>query len=247
MQPLRHLLLGVLLFQGAGAAAQGTDSARIRKNQIKVNLSALVFTNFSLQYERQVGRKTTVALGANMRPFGTLPYKTLLKKALNEDAVNLDKLKLGVWGITPEFRYYTGKKGAMRGFYIGPFFSYRQYKSDLPIKYDNDTKDGVFSGTLKSYTFGLQFGAQWKLGKHVHLDWWILGPNYGSARGDLIFTSALSPADQQDMIDKIENLKDDLPVKAIDSYQVGPTGASIKVKGPWAGLRGMGFCVGYLF
>lgn len=247
MLTLRTLLPGLALLLALPATAQQTDSAGTRKNQLKINLSALIFTNISLQYERQVGRKTTVALGINMRPFNTLPYKTLLKKAVNEEAVNLDKLKLGAWGITPEFRFYTGRKGAMRGFYIGPFMSYHQYKSDLPIKYDNDTKDGVFSGTLKSYTFGLQLGAQWKLGKNVHLDWWIIGPNYGSARGDLLFTGALSPADQADMINEIETLKDDLPVKAIDSYEVGPAGASIRVKGPWAGLRGMGFCIGYRF
>jgi len=245
---LRSLAAGLLFLAALPVAAQSTDSsASPGKNQLKINLSALVFTNISLQYERQIGRKTTVALGVNTRPFGTLPYKSLLKKAVNEDAVNLDKLKLGITGITPEFRFYTGRKGAMRGFYLGPFFSYHQYKSDLPIKYDNDTKDGVFSGTLKSYTFGLQLGAQWKLGKNVHLDWWIIGPNYGSAQGDLVFAGALSPSDQADMIDEIETLKDDLPVKAIESYQVGPNGASIKVKGPWAGLRGMGFCVGYRF
>lgn len=244
---LRNLLLLVLLLSGNTLFAQRNDSMRSQKNQLKINLAALVFTNFSLQYERQLGRKTTLAIGANMRPFGSMPFQSLAKKALNESAVNLDKLKFGAWGITPELRYYVGKKGAMRGFYLGPYFSYRSYKSDLPIKYANDTKDGIFSGNIKSYTFGLQIGAQWKIGKNLYFDWWIIGPNYGSGRGDLTLTTALTPSEQADLIDEIETIKDDLPFDAIESYQVGPTGSNIKIKGPWAGLRGMGFCIGYRF
>jgi hypothetical protein len=247
MTNIRNLLFAIFILHGTSLMAQGKDSISSRKNLVKINLAALVFTHLSVQYERQIGRKTTFALGANVRPFGSVPFQSLAKKALNEDAVNFDKLKFSALGITPELRYYVGKKGAMRGFYFGPYFSYRNYKSDLPIKYGNDTKDGIFSGNIRSYTFGLQLGAQWKIGKNIYFDWWIIGPNYGSARGDMNLTTALSPAEQVELMNEIQSIKDDLPVDAIESYQVGPNGASIKVKGPWAGLRGMGFCLGYRF
>ena len=47
-------------------------------------------------------------------------------------------------------------------------------------------------GNIKSSTFGLLLGAQWKLGKNLWLDWQILGPHYGSANGTITGISNLS-------------------------------------------------------
>lgn len=218
-----------------------------RNNILKVNVSALFLKNISLQYERKISRKFTVALGAHTLPFGKLPFNGLMKRVIDDPSVPIDDFRIGASGITPELRWYVGKKGAFRGFYLGAFVSFNQYKTDLPIQYDNDTKTGVFNGTLKTFTGGLQLGAQWKLGNRVYLDWWIIGPNYGRGSGRLAFAGALTQADQDDIRQAIDDIRNDFPTDPIESFQVNSQGASIDVKGPWLGLRGMAFNLGFRF
>lgn len=216
-----------------------------KKNIIKVNLPALAFRNFSLQYERQVGKRTSVAVNVHTIPFGKLPFQSTIENFGDDTDVQFDKFQIGSFGIVPEFRYYVGKKGALRGFYIGPFLSYSNYKLDLPIEYNNKT--GIFNGKLNAITGGLQLGSQFRLSNSLTLDWWILGPNYGSADGTLTFTGALTATEQQELSDALEDIKNDAPLKTIKSYTVNANGATVIAKGPWGGLRGLGFNLGFRF
>jgi Protein of unknown function (DUF3575) len=229
--------------------AQRSDSTKApgRNNILKINLSALLVKNISVQYERKISKRSSVALNARLLPFGNVPLKSRLEKIIDDPSVDLNNLKLGNIGITPEYRMYVGKKGALHGFYFGPFISFNNYKTDLPITYDDDTRTGIFSGKLKAYTFGLQLGAQWKLGKSVYLDWWILGPNYGTGSGDLVLATSLTSTEQDELKQELEDLKNDAPLDIIKSYEVNANGANIVVKGPWAGLRGMGINLGFRF
>ena len=219
-----------------------------KKNIVKINLPALAFKNISLQYERKIGKRTSIAANVHSIPFGTLPFQSTFKNISNNSNVQYDKFKLGSFGVVPEFRYYVGRKGALHGFYIGPFVSISNYKMNLPINYNNDTKTGIFDGKLNAITGGLQLGKQFRLGNSLTLDWWILGPNYGSANGTLNFTGPLTTSDQSDLTTKLEDLKNKAPFNAIiKSYSVSSTGASVVVKGPWVGLRGLGFSLGFRF
>ena len=222
------------------------ETAPQKKNVVKINLPALAFKNISLEYERAVGKKTSVAVNVHTIPFGKLPFQSTFKNLTDNSDVKYDQFKLGSFGVVPELRFYVGKKGVLHGFYIGPFFSYNTYKMNLPISYTSGTttKTGIFGGKLNAVTGGLQIGSQFSLGKNVVLDWWIFGPNYGSANGTLTFTAALTPAEQMDIDQAIKDLKDDLPVDVIKSHTVSSTGAIVNAKGPWLGLRGFGFNLG---
>jgi Protein of unknown function (DUF3575) len=220
-----------------------------KKNIVKINLLPLVFKNISLQYERKIGKRITLAANVHCIPFGKLPFQNTFKNISKDSSVQYSQFKLGSFGFVPEFRYYLGKKGALHGFYIGPFLSYTHYKMNLPINYSDNTttKTGVFGGNLNAITAGVQLGAQFKLGKNMILDWWILGPNYGSATGTLNFSAALTDEEQTDLNTQLEKLKNDAPLHTIKSYTVSSTGASVKAKGPWGGIRGLGFSLGFRF
>lgn len=226
-------------------AQKEKETVTEKKNIVKINLPALVIRNISLQYERKVGKRTSVAVNVHTIPFGKLPLQSTFKNLDDNGDVQFDKFQLGSFGIVPEFRYYVGKKGALRGFYFGPFLSYSNYKMDLPIDYNNKT--GVFNGKLNAITGGLQLGAQFRLSKSLTLDWWILGPNYGSANGTLNFISTLTTTEQQELRNALEDLKNDAPLNTIKSYTVNGSGASVVAKGPWGGLRGLGFNLGFRF
>jgi hypothetical protein len=140
--------------------------------------------------------------------------------------------------ITPEVRFYLGK-GNGRGFYIAPFYRYARYKTNtLPFDYEGAGTSGTInlSGTLTSNTGGLMFGSQWLIGRRVVLDWWIFGPQYGSGKGYFEGTSS-QPLTQQEQDDLRQTLNDiDIPLtdKAVN---VTANGASMKLSGPWAGIR----------
>ena len=174
----------------------------------------------------------------------------LVKNLASNSNVQYDKFKLGSFGVVPEFRFYMGKKEGLRGFYIGPFVSISNYKLELPINYTNGTttKTGIFDGTLNSVTGGIQFGTQFSLGKNVVLDWWIFGPNYGTANGTLTLTTTLSNSEVTDLQTQLDKLKQDAPLNTIKSATASNTGAVIIAKGPpWGGLRGGGFSLGIRF
>ncbi len=123
-------------------------------------------------------------------------------------------------------------------------------KQTYPIEYSNGAfdKTGIFNGNISTVTGGLLLGAQWKPGKSVYLDWWIIGPNYGNAKGDLNLVTALSPIEQTNLSSQIDDLVANAPFdKLEDAYSVNGNGAIIKAKGPWAGLRGLGFNLGFMF
>jgi hypothetical protein len=223
------------------------ESTPGKKNVIKINLPALAFKNISVEYERAIGRKTSISLNVHTIPFGQLPFQSTFKSLTDNSDVKYDQFKLGSFGVVPELRFYVGKKGALHGFYIGPFMTYNTYKMNLPISYTSGTttKTGIFDGKLNAVTGGLQFGSQFSLGKNVVLDWWIFGPNYGSANGTLTFTTALTNQEKTDLQTKLDQLKSDAPLNTIKSATATNTGATIVAKGPWGGLRGLGFSLGF--
>ena len=206
------------------------------KNAIKVNLPALVIRNISVQYERQISPKSSVAIAFRTLPYGKLPFANTIADIVDNSYVQFDKMNVGSFGVTPEIRFYLSKKGAMRGFYLAPFANFSTYKSDLPIEFNNRT--GSFNGKVSTITGGLQLGSQFRLSNSLSLDWWIIGPNYGGASGDMNFIGALSSSEQAELRTRLEEIKQDAPLNIIESYTVTGNGASIQVKGPWAGVRG---------
>jgi hypothetical protein len=241
------IIISLLLFNGLTSQQIDLPVEGEKKNIIKLNLSGFVWKNLSVQYERKIGQRYSFAFNAHFIPFGSTLFETLAEKIINDTSVKISQFKFGNVGLAPEFRCYVGKKGALRGFYVGVFVSYNQYTSDFPIAYQSGRKTGVFTGSLNAYTVGVQLGAQFKLSKHFYLDWWIIGPNIGNAKGKFSFNTALSASDQLSVRDEIENLNNILTFKVIDSYTVNANGAEIIANGPWGGTRALGINIGYRF
>ena len=247
---LKIITLALAILTGSNklhAQAADTIKSTEKINILKVNVPALFLKNISLQYERKLGRKNSLAVAVRYRLKSTMPFQSTVEKLIDQPAVRVDLFKMGNFGITPEYRFYFGKKAAPQGFYIGPFISYNHYNADIPINYMNDTKTGVFTGGINTFTAGLQIGAQWKLSEKIYLDWWIVGPNYGISKGDFICNTPLNDVEQISMDFELFRLMEGTDPKIIDSYKVTANGASFVVDGPWAGIRAMGINIGYRF
>jgi hypothetical protein len=213
-------------------------------NLIKLNLTGILLKNYSLQYERVLNRKISIALQYRMMPETGIPFKSTILKAVGDDDPDTKKIiedfRLSNYAITPEVRFYLSRKGYGRGFYIAPFYRYASFTSnDLNIFYtdDNNAEQSVkMSGKLTSNTGGLLLGVQSDLGKHVVLDISFFGPHYGGGKGHFEGTTSqpLTPDEQDDLREQLEDINIPLTDKTVN---VNANGASLKLDGPWGGYR----------
>ena len=245
------LYLATILFVGTAitATAQKAKSGKEEKNSppsnfIKVNLTGIPLKNYSVQYERAIKRKLSFAIAYRTMPSTGLPFKTQILDAVgtnDPDTKNtIEQLKLSNFAVTPELRLYLSKKGYGRGFYIAPFYRYASFSTnDLLFTFQNAlniSRTMNMSGKLTSNTAGLLLGSQWALGKHLCLDLWILGPHYGSGKGDFngIAGTPLTIEEQNDLRQQLDNIDIPLTNKTVT---VTASGASLQLSGPWAGIR----------
>jgi hypothetical protein len=221
-------------------------------NIVKTNLTGIVLKNYSLQYERVLNRKFSVALQYRMMPSSTIPFQKLVLKQVGDDANTkkiIEDFRMSNYAITPEVRFYVGKKGYGRGFYIAPFYRYASFTSNnLNIFYtdDNDVESSIkLSGKLTSNTGGIMFGMQHFFGKHIIMDTWLLGVHFGTGTGNFTGASSktLSQTEQDDIKQQLENIDIPLTNKTVT---VNANNASLKLDGPWGGLR-WGVSLGYKF
>jgi hypothetical protein len=244
------IVIALVILTGSNllnAQVVDTVKTKTKDNILKINIPALFLKNISLQYERKVSRKNSFAIAVRYRPKSAMPFQSTVEKLIDQPSVRVDLFEMGNLSITPEYRFYLGKKGAMQGFYIGPFISYNHYGLDVPVNYMGDTKTGVFTGGMNTFTAGFQLGAQWKLSEKIFLDWWIVGPNYGKTTGDFVCNTPLNEVEQISMDFELFRIMEGTNPKIIESYKVTADGASFKVNGPWGGIRAMGINIGYRF
>ncbi len=241
-----HKCILILSFIFLYSTAQSQDSVS-RKNMIKVNLPALALKNFSLQYERAIARKISIAATFRYMPDGKIPLKSTFQKIADDPEAErqIENLEVGNWAIMPEIRFYLGKKGAFHGFYLAPFASIANYNASLLFEYEDGgvPKTIPLNGSVNTFTGGFMMGAQWRLAKGVYLDWWIFGPNYGSSKGDISGSQKLTASEQQSLRDELDELE--IPLTKF-TYNVNSEGAAVNFKGPWAGVRS-GICIGLNF
>jgi len=245
---------GVHAQQTQHYATQGTD---YDMNVAKINLLALPFRNISLQYERLVARKISVAVGLRMIPKGAFPMLNAFESYIDDEETfnELQNIRVSNQAFTLEPRFYFGKHDGPRGFYIAPYARYSTYslgfdQFEYTVELENgegsyheETKTVALDGRINGFTGGVLFGAQWRIGRWVYLDWWILGPAYGSSKGKLSGTTPLGPEEQSALREELEGLE--IPMVKTEAY-VDANGARLDMKGPWAGIRS-GLAVGVRF
>jgi hypothetical protein len=223
-------------------------------NFIKLNLMGLPMRNVSLQYERALSKRFSLSLGLRIMPDGSLPLLSTLEQQIgNNDPDFLSIIRsvnIKNTAITPELRWYPGKKGYGRGFYLATY--YRYLKADISstkkieLEIDETKRNLSLQANLKVHNFGLMMGAQWMLSKRIFLDWWIIGAQAGFQQGEL---SAVPDIDFTD--DQIAEINNDISInfEALgQTTQINKKGLNIKTNSflPFTGLR-TGLCLGVRF
>jgi Protein of unknown function (DUF3575) len=224
-----------------------------QENLVKLNLAGLIFKNLNLQYEHTLSRKFSLALTVSIMPTRNIPFKNSIISSLDvtdTDVKNtIEKLNISSFSIAPEVRFYVGKKGYGRGLYLAPYVKYTSLKTaNMVFTYQNilNVSSTIeLSGNFNTIAGGLQVGAQWMLGKHMCIDWWIVGAHYGSGNGAYTGTTnkILGADEQADLKKQLDDVSLPLINKTVTVYA---NGATVKLNGPWASVR-TGLCIGYCF
>lgn len=239
----------------AGNQQDENPAIELQKNAtfVKVNLTGLPFKNYSLQVERTLNKTIALSLAYRIMPEGSIPFQSQVINSIGNDDPEgqqmVEDLLIANNALTPEIRFYVGKKGYGQGFYFSTFFRHAQFDmSNVLIYFDNE--DGgqesiLLGGNVKANTGGIMMGAQWAIGKHFCIDWWIFGAQYGKALGTVtgISSVALSAEEQTNLRDELEKIE--IPLSTT-SVEVTANTASLVIDGPWAGLRG-GLSIGFKF
>jgi len=235
------------------------DSTWVAKNLVKMNLSSLFLGNYVVQYERVIGKKSSLAFAVGYAPNAELPFKETLMDNFGDNETAKKAIESTVytrWTYTLEYRYYLGK-AAPKGLYLAPFI--RGMNMELEQDYPFTPSDGLqhvatVSSKFNAFGGGLMLGAQWLPKKHWGVDFWIIGAYYGSNL-DAKFhgTDPIGGLTQQDMVDLEDVIEGvDLPGYTIDAtvtqHPSGkPTIVDATLTGNWYGFRGAGICLVYRF
>lgn len=155
--------------------------APARRNIVKLNLPNLGFKNVTLNYERILSDRTSAALNVGYIIPSAPP--SFLSEALGIDSLTISNAigadstslnnELSGFTATLEYRIYTKKKGAPRGFYLAPYLRYASYK----YLFDDTIKDNFSNIDSRVTTIGVgaQLGYQWVIKDRFVIDWGILG------------------------------------------------------------------------
>ena len=244
-------LISVYTLQVNAQRSNSSDyDPKARPNIVKLNISSLVYKNISLQYERVLGEKISVACGIRFMPKGSLPFSDGINTLASSDSTKASDWKAGSFALTPEFRFYP--KHAGKGFYLAPYLRYRNVSLDLPVDYtdDNGVRQHIDAkGSFSSIIGGLMIGSQFNFGKMITLDWYIIGFQYGSNHGSLTINTsqALSANDQNDIRNTLEDIRTSANVFKKMNYTVASNGGSISGTFNSFGIRGFGLNLGFKF
>jgi hypothetical protein len=231
-------------------SAQDGKSSLPGKSIVKVNLSSIALSHYSLQYEYVLNNRQSIALGLGVSPREGLPFKQTLLDNFGENAdarSAIESTTFSKFTITPEYRFYLGKKGAPSGFYIAPFARYTNMSFDNDYTYTPSSGEkhvAHVTGKFNGIGGGVMVGSQWLLSSRVTLDWWIAGPFIGTMKADFHGTddmSDMTPQDKAELENDIESV--DIPLWEIDAT-VGNNTIDAKLTGPFYGIRAFGISLG---
>jgi len=231
-------LVLLVVIQNTSAQEIKKDNAlKIDRNLVKINLIGFSING---QYERILSKRISIALSYRILPSGKFLFRGLIPTTDPQARESLNNLIVSNSAITPEVRFYLGKKGYGQGFYLAPFFRSAKYGGEgIGIDFTLDNGQSAtfnMEGNIKTNTYGLLLGAQWKLGKKFWLDWQILGPNYGSATGTITGKSNIALSTNERT--SLQNALNDITIPFVrKNISVSPNEAVLSLQGPWVGLR----------
>lgn len=180
-------------------------SARAQKNVTKINLGDALIKSYSISQERAVFKRSSVQLSLKFMPLAKvsgIEYTRIWYP--NPDRNPLLGTKMSAKVAALEYRIYRNHK-ALNSFYWGFSLNAAQYQlstGTFTTTFNAPANFGQYQALMQEYHIqvqqeyqvqlqqeyqatligaGLEIGIQKKIGKHVFVDWTILGLGIGHA------------------------------------------------------------------
>lgn len=190
------IIVSIILCCGQLSSAQSYHKIHDCDNAVKLSLGSLALSNVHLKYERKLPSKFSfqISLGKYLpidlvkrlsdRNFSWREYDVNLEN-FNElefygNYLTIPEINLSGFYTQGEIRWYPGKKDALRGFYLAPFYTFHMAALNNVEAYDSE---GYFYNGNVSVQYaggGLQTGIQWLVKRWLIIDFHFLG--FGAAR-----------------------------------------------------------------
>jgi hypothetical protein len=205
---MRRIILLVIVISGFQQTVSAQDTTKHLKNTILFNVTnPLIFgSSFILGYERVLNPRHSFSVN-----IGTTSFPGSDRRDTDSLKVNDVDNKSGA-NISADFRFYLSKENkyaAPRGVYIGPYYSYNNFKREHSwiLKSTNggaplEVKSEL---TLNVHTIGFEMGYQFVFWDRLALNMILLGPGISAYNLKASFGGNLSQADRQKLLDAIND------------------------------------------
>jgi hypothetical protein len=144
-----------------------SNSVYSQENVAKLGLG-IVFGNVKLGYERVISENQSLTVNAGI----LIPRGIPNFIDYESDIENVD-YKMYSYSAALEYRFYSAKNPAPKGFYFGPYARINSFGFDFADTYDGE--DAKIDSKLSNMGVGLQLGYQWVISEVVTIDWYFLG------------------------------------------------------------------------
>ena len=208
---LYYILLMVLTATHSFAQQSNkNDTAERRyRNVVRYDLSgALLFgidRHVVMGYERVLSPRRSFSIN-----IGSTALPKLL--SINTDSISVDKdIKRTGFNVSVDYRFYLAKENkyaAPHGLYIGPYYSFNNYKRDNQWNFKNSTTQSntISHSDFTIHTVGFELGYQLIIWKRVTLDFVIIGPGLGFYKYKAKFDGTIEPAKKEQVLDGLKQL-----------------------------------------
>ncbi|MFN3590256.1 MAG: DUF3575 domain-containing protein [Spirosomataceae bacterium] len=176
------------------SAQHREDFSTKNKSAVKLNVVGAAAQLYSGQFEQMIGNNLSVSLTGYYREKRGIPFGNTLNSlagrfgeqiiGINFEYVQFEKAQVGVKGISPEVRYYFGRKESRP--FLSIYAHAEKFDLNIPSELDILFQDKVYSSIIpidfavQSTSAGIMLGYQFRKGKWG-VDWTILGPRFGYA------------------------------------------------------------------
>jgi hypothetical protein len=187
--------------------------ARDLKNSLLVNVTNPLISPsfFTLTYERILPKNQSFTVS-----IGSFSIPRFL--SLNTDSLGIKTNKSDKgFHFSGDYRFYLDKLNrydAPRGIYIGPYYAYNQLQRGTIWNYEGEHFNGEVNSDLRFniHTIGFQLGYQFVFWNRLAVDLILLGPGYGSYTAKVNLNTTLSPEQEMEFFQKLnEYLQDNIP------------------------------------
>jgi len=219
-----------------------------QKNAVKLHLESLAFGAVNIAYERNLGPKVTAGINVGLFIPRDIPFYTPARDTAANyiDTKDLENNFSGLM-ITPELRFYP--KGNGKGFYMGGYLKYCNYKIGMSQtstyqlsddEYNNLDANADYYANVNHATkeidvttnvdyklgqlgAGLQLGVQWLIADRFVIDWGFIGLGYNAFKATGELTIIDIPVNYSNYASEAESSIN----KELENFPIGNPKASV--------------------